>query len=209
MSDDDTRTLDRLQLLAEFPETQFAPQLKLDCVANSKNKKLSAALREKGNLCYAQGEAESALNLYNQSLQFAPNDEDEETRDLAITYANRSAVWVDKNELNLAIRDADFAFEADYPKDLHYKLYERKGFCLTGLGRKDEAKEALNLAQSHLHKKQSSLQKVSLCGRVKTLIVSDGCMSLRGLKVERIIVQMFALILRSGSLLCYFLVTLQ
>ena len=167
MSDDDTRTLDRLQLLAEFPETQFAPQLKLDCVANSKNKKLSAALREKGNLCYAQGEAESALNLYNQSLQFAPNDEDEETRDLAITYANRSAVWVDKNELNLAIRDADFAFEADYPKDLHYKLYERKGFCLTGLGRKDEAKEALNNAINSLE--ASSLKGERLKSKQRSL----------------------------------------
>ena len=48
MSSDDRLLSDRLQLLAEFPETQFAPQLKLECVANAKNCKLSTALREKG-----------------------------------------------------------------------------------------------------------------------------------------------------------------
>ena len=48
MSSDDRLLSDRLQLLAEFPETQFAPQLKLECVANAKNSKLSTALREKG-----------------------------------------------------------------------------------------------------------------------------------------------------------------
>ena len=48
MSSDDSLTSDRLQLLAEFPETQFLPQLKLECIANAKNVKLSTALREKG-----------------------------------------------------------------------------------------------------------------------------------------------------------------
>ena len=42
--------------------------------------------------------------------------------DLAITFANRSAVWVDKEEFCLAIRDAELAFESKYPKDLHYKF---------------------------------------------------------------------------------------
>ena len=48
MSSDDSLTSERLQLIAEFPETQFAAQLKLECVANAKNVKLSTALREKG-----------------------------------------------------------------------------------------------------------------------------------------------------------------
>ena len=66
LSTDDNLTEDRLKLVASFPETQFAAQLKLDCVANAKNGKLSSALREKGNLCYAQGDCDSALRLYNQ-----------------------------------------------------------------------------------------------------------------------------------------------
>ena len=58
--------------------------------------------------------------MYNQSLQFAaPNAEEDENDDtnsrngLSLTYANRSAVWVDKEEFFLAIRDADFAFDAN------------------------------------------------------------------------------------------------
>ncbi len=66
LSTDDKLTENRFKLLAKFSETQFAPQLKLDCVANAKNGKLSSALREKGNLCYAQGDCDGALRLYNQ-----------------------------------------------------------------------------------------------------------------------------------------------
>ena len=66
LSTDDDLTEERLQLVASFSETQFAPQLKLDCVSNAKSGKLSSALREKGNLCYAQGDCDSALRLYNQ-----------------------------------------------------------------------------------------------------------------------------------------------
>ena len=66
MSTDDSLTEKRLRLIASFSETQFATQLKLDCVSNAKNGKLSSALREKGNLCYAQGDCEAALKLYNQ-----------------------------------------------------------------------------------------------------------------------------------------------
>ena len=68
LSTDDHLTESRLKLLAEFPETQFNSQFKLDCVSNAKNGKLSSALREKGNLSYAQGDCESALRLYNQVL---------------------------------------------------------------------------------------------------------------------------------------------
>ena len=66
MSTNDNLTEDRLRLIASFSESQFAAQLKLDCVSNAKNGKLSSALREKGNLCYAQGDCEAALRLYNQ-----------------------------------------------------------------------------------------------------------------------------------------------
>ena len=68
LSTDDHLTESRLKLLAEFPETQFNSQFKLDCVSNAKNGKLSSALREKGNLSYAQGDCDSALRLYNQVL---------------------------------------------------------------------------------------------------------------------------------------------
>ena len=63
LSNDGSRVEDRLRLLAEFSETRFSTQLKLDSAANAKNAKLSAGLREKGNLCYAQGDSERALQV--------------------------------------------------------------------------------------------------------------------------------------------------
>ncbi len=41
------------------------------------------------------------FQLYNQSLQFAPppggdDDDDEENASMAIAFANRSAVWMDR-----------------------------------------------------------------------------------------------------------------
>ena len=46
-------------------------------------------------------------------------DDDPDTKnDMALAFANRSAVWNDRGEHGLAIRDADLAFEAHYPEDL-------------------------------------------------------------------------------------------
>ena len=47
LNTDDGLTEDRLRLVGSFAESQFAAQLKLDCVSNAKNGKLSSALREK------------------------------------------------------------------------------------------------------------------------------------------------------------------
>jgi hypothetical protein len=44
LSSDGNRLEDRLRLLAEFPDTRFSTQLKLDSASNGKNAKLSAGL---------------------------------------------------------------------------------------------------------------------------------------------------------------------
>ncbi len=72
-------------------------------------------------------------------------DEDEELEedaknDMSLAFANRSAVWNDRGEYALAIRDADLAFATSYPEELQHKLYERKGQCLMALGKYTEAK---------------------------------------------------------------------
>ena len=46
----------------------------------------------------------------------------------------------------MALRDADFAFENNYPEDMHHKLYERIGRCHLALGQPDLAKESLQKA---------------------------------------------------------------
>ena len=84
--------------------------------------------------------------IFLQSIEFAPSsspdeedleeliEEEDGKNDLALAFANRSAVWNDRGEHALAIRDADLAFEAKYPLDLQHKLYERKGQCYMALG---------------------------------------------------------------------------
>ena len=84
--------------------------------------------------------------IFLQSIEFAPSsspdeedleeliEEEDGKNDLALAFANRSAVWNDRGEHALAIRDADLAFEAKYPLELQHKLYERKGQCFMALG---------------------------------------------------------------------------
>ena len=107
----------------------------------------------------------------DQSIEFAPTaseDEDEEVKnDLALAFANRSAVWNDRGEYALALRDADLAFEANYPEGLQHKLYERKGQCLSALGKVEEAKDMLTKAIEALDK--SNLKGERKKAKEKTL----------------------------------------
>ena len=87
--------------------------------------------------------------IFLQSIEFAPSSlpdgepeeelleelEEPGKNDLALAFANRSAVWNDRGEHALAIRDADLAFQAKYPLELQHKLYERKGQCYIALGK--------------------------------------------------------------------------
>ena len=119
---------------------------------------MSGALREKGNLSYAQGDPDAALQFYNQALQFT--EAGEET---ALVFANRSAVWSDKREWRLSIRDIDLALASGYPADLRYKLFERKALCLFSRGGEqsaDSARECVREALAAL--KDSKLKAAKL-----------------------------------------------
>ena len=108
------QTSQRLELLARFPDTTFPAQLSPTSPAVrmcAKNAKISSALREKANLMYAQGEEDAALQLYNQSLQFCPQEDGEEESGVAFLYDNRSAVWANRGSWAMAIRDVDLALE--------------------------------------------------------------------------------------------------
>ena len=91
LSADDSRLEDRLRLLSEFPQCRFRHQLSEGAPAVRlcrKNPKLSGALREKGNLSYAQGDPDAALQFYNQTLQFADADNGE----TALVFGNRDQI---------------------------------------------------------------------------------------------------------------------
>ncbi len=116
-----------------------------------KNSKISGALREKGNLSYAQGDLDAALQFYNQALQFADTGED-----LSTALANRSAVWTDKKRWSLAVRDIDLALDNNYPEGLKYKVLERKATCLFLKGGQDNVEEGKRCVANAIEALKSS-----------------------------------------------------
>lgn len=62
--------------------------------------------------------------------------------ELSIILANRSAALYHLERHKYALEDIEEALRLGYPKDLFYKLEERRARCLLGLKRYDEAVEA-------------------------------------------------------------------
>lgn len=60
--------------------------------------------------------------------------------------ANRSATLYHLERHDYALEDIEEALQLGYPKDLFYKLEERRARCLLGLKRHDEAVEAFRRA---------------------------------------------------------------
>lgn len=92
--------------------------------------------REEGNLAYKQKDLNEALLKYNLSLQYSPLDEN-----LALAYANRSAIFFQKRLFPQCLSDIELALKNGYPDNLKLKLYERKAECYANTGRLKEAIE--------------------------------------------------------------------
>ena len=86
----------------------------------------------------------------------------------------RSAVWSDKREWDLAVRDIDLALTGGYPEDLRYKLLERKAHCLYSRGGEEsrnlaeecvkEALEAVKLSKLSAAKRKAKEEQISKMG---------------------------------------------
>ncbi|XP_029168935.1 SET and MYND domain-containing protein 4-like [Nylanderia fulva] len=100
-----------------------------------KNAKESEKLREQGNKVFIKGALNNmtcieALKLYTMSVAFAPYPSEQ----LALAYANRSAVLFQLGLHSECIQDIDRALVLNYPDNLRAKLYVRKTECLMILG---------------------------------------------------------------------------
>lgn len=62
--------------------------------------------------------------------------------DISIIFANRSAVLYHTAQFDAALREIERAVDAKYPKDMMYKLKERKARCLLAKERHSEALKA-------------------------------------------------------------------
>ena len=123
-----------------------------------------------GNQVYQKNKLLEALEYYSMSICYAPhppppnslllhggsgNPTDMSATDdagftheeLALGYANRSAVLFQMKEYDLCIRDITRAFDHSYPNNLMYKLFERKARCLKALKDFPRALEAMKSAE--------------------------------------------------------------
>lgn len=93
-----------------------------------KDNKRSKQLRQDGNNLFGQGKAFEALELYNQSICWA--DSKDNAEELAIGYANRSAVYFKWKMFEISNENIELAKKAGYPKRLMDKLVKRELDCL-------------------------------------------------------------------------------
>lgn len=117
--------------------------LKYDCIPKvdarlAKDNNRSKELRQEGNKLFCQGKAFDALELYNQSICWAECKDN--TEELAIGYANRSAVYYKWNMYEICTQNIELAKSAGYPKRLMEKLMKREMDCLEHINNEINAK---------------------------------------------------------------------
>lgn len=79
--------------------------------------------------------------------------------ELSVILANRSATLYHLERHEYALEDIEEASQLGYPKDLFYKLEERRARCLLGLKRHDEAVKAFRRALQALDDARIPLER--------------------------------------------------
>ncbi|XP_039429261.1 SET and MYND domain-containing protein 4-like [Culex pipiens pallens] len=90
-----------------------------------KKSKTAAECRQAGNQRFTVKRWHSALLNYNEGLCFAEPGSEE----LGLAYANRSAVYFEQGDYELALHNIDLAKRHNYPERLMAKLLDREAEC--------------------------------------------------------------------------------
>ncbi|KAK2577172.1 hypothetical protein KPH14_003329 [Odynerus spinipes] len=128
IKNDEERVVFTLNVMKEFnaiPRAKDVP----------KNSKDSEKFREEGNKLFVTSPLDGdkcieVLRLYTKSIAYAPCSSVE----LALAYANRSAVLLKIHKYTECIQDIDRALSLNYPDKLRAKLYVRRLECLVSIG---------------------------------------------------------------------------
>ncbi|CAI6367479.1 unnamed protein product [Macrosiphum euphorbiae] len=97
--------------------------------ASYKNGEKSMEMKKSGTDYFQKSDYRNALNWYSLAVLHCPQTKDWRIQ-LSIIYANRSACLYHLKNYDLAISDVQRALDNGYPKDLRYKVYDRKARCL-------------------------------------------------------------------------------
>ena len=112
----------------------------------------SKKLRDSGNKSYQRKDFKEALRNYTAAARAANIDSEGKSKEVALALANRSAVYHQMAKFERCLDDVEAALMFGYPEPLQYKLYDRKGRSLLGLGREFEAQECLEMASLLIQK---------------------------------------------------------
>nr|CAD7398216.1 unnamed protein product [Timema cristinae] len=129
------QTLSKLNVVAM--ETRVSEDTRLSkwithCLSHGthhKSESKSSICRNKGNNKYKVHDDVGSLELYTESVRYAPRG----SSDLALAYANRSAVLLHLEYYQECLRDIELALKNNYPQHLRHKLEARQGRCLAEL----------------------------------------------------------------------------
>ncbi|KAL6258691.1 hypothetical protein P5V15_010643 [Pogonomyrmex californicus] len=143
--------VERVAFILRYSEAyQLSLEVEKSMVKDSNN---AIRLKDAGNKFFGHGEFAKALETYSNAVLLAPSTE------LSIILANRSATLYHLERHEHALKDIEEASRLGYPKDLLYKLEERRARCLLGLKRHDEAIEAFRRALQALDNAKIPLEK--------------------------------------------------
>ncbi|XP_055597177.1 SET and MYND domain-containing protein 4 [Uranotaenia lowii] len=110
-------------------------ELKLTREFRGKNLDQSLAFKSLGNKAFQKENWNEALVYYNMCYLATPEENESEK---AVALANRSAALYHMEKYDQALGDIERAIKLKYPKELMYKLTERKARCY--LAKKDHAR---------------------------------------------------------------------
>lgn len=160
---------ERVAFVLKYPEARLLP-LEFPGVGK-RDRDRALKLKETGNGSFGRGQFLKALDNYSDAAIVAPENE------LPIILANRSAVLYHLESFELAISDAEEAVRLGYPKELLYKLEERRARCLLALKKHNSAIDAFRSTLSALdHAKitPEKKQKVERDVRVMLAVMEKG-----------------------------------
>jgi hypothetical protein len=148
---------DRFKFIYSIPNVQselFEPifQSNTSYYYDQKDNEKSCEYRRQGNEEFRSKRFFDAIQKYNQSIRYADPRPDvlksekeqlEVYNELALAYANRSAVFFHLGEFGLCLHDIDQALHYGYPKRLRPRLIQRKLNCLYGIEKYDKLMQVL------------------------------------------------------------------
>lgn len=116
---------DHMKCSNQFPTKPLEPM---------KSSALSLKFRNEGNVAYSQKNDSLAIVLYTKSISVALPDSEE----LAIAFANRSAVLFRREDYVPCFMDIKRALSGKYPESMKPKLAIRKKRCIQKIEKQNE-----------------------------------------------------------------------